>query len=195
MFELHLDMQFEDVRAILRLPKSGLLTLGVTRRGDPPGCNFAVAGTLLNLLAGCSRCLYNANPTVLTSPPPSGAAFKGLLATFFPWPPPGVAASTGANVLWVYARNPLSHALGLDVPKAPDIDIAKGALSERRILELENSAALPTWASPPLVKKASNSYVLDTAGFYWGLHRMLEAVLSDPIQLNGANSLAASLYF
>jgi hypothetical protein len=56
-----------------------------------------------------------------------------VLIEFFPWPP-GIAAQDGADVFYKFGRNPMAHALGLDVPDASDIGINKGGpLSQRRI--------------------------------------------------------------
>ncbi len=71
----HLDMQFNDVRAMMRLP---LPTVTISA-----GCNFAAAAALSNLISGISVVLY-------TSKDPrsgSGAKFKELLRQFYPWEP------------------------------------------------------------------------------------------------------------
>jgi hypothetical protein len=127
----HFDMQIEDVRVLLRMPKAGY----------PAGCNFAAVAVLFNLIAGVSVCFYNPSPKALTDGY-RGKRFKNVLIDFFPWPA-GIAARDGADVFYKLGRNPMAHALGLDVPDAPDIGINKGPLSERKILELENALALP----------------------------------------------------
>jgi hypothetical protein len=103
-------MQIEDVRVLLRMPKAGY----------PGGCNFAAAAVLFNLIAGSSVCFYNASPNALATPGGRGKRFTDMLMTYFPWPP-GIAAKDGADVFYKFARNPLAHALGLDVhqPQVP----------------------------------------------------------------------------
>lgn len=184
MFRDHLDMQIEDLRVLLRLPNSRLAA----------GCNFAAAAMISNLIAGASVCFYNASHKMLKNPPPAGAHFKGILVDYFPWSTEPLPATDGARVLWKYSRNPLAHNLGLDRDGAPDIQIAKQRLVPRRITALEDSPARPTWAAPALSKSGSD-YVLDVAGLYWGVHRMLHATLADQHQLRGAEELASSLGF
>ena len=80
-----------------------------------------------------------------------------MLIDFFPWPTV-IAPKDGANVYSKFGRNPTAHALGLDVPDAPEIGINKGPLSERRrILELEDAASLPAWAAPALRQQATTT--------------------------------------
>jgi hypothetical protein len=184
MFREHLDMQFVDVRVLLRLPKSGL----------PAGGNFATAAVLFNLLSGFSVCLYNAGPASITERGTSAKRFKGMLRSYFPWNDLSVRPKTGADVLYQFARNPLAHALGLDVENAPDIAIGKAPLSERRILELEDSVTRPAWA-PTALSAHQAGYEIGIAGLYWGLHRLLHGLLRDPAQRQGAEALARELYF
>jgi len=184
MFRDHLDMQIEDLRVLLRLPRSEL----------PAGCNFVAAAMIFNLVAGASVCVYNATPQAVKKHPPAGAHFRGILEDYFPWASGPIPAKQAAKVLWKYSRNPLAHALGLDRESAPEIHVAKTRIGPQRIAALEDSPTRPAWTAPPLSKSGSD-YVLDVAGLYWGTHRMLHAVLADPRQLSGAEQLASSLGF
>jgi hypothetical protein len=184
MFRDHLDMQIEDLRVLLRLPRSGL----------PAGCNFTAAAMLFNLIAGASVCLYKANEKTLQNPPPAGEHFRGILKDYYPWPAEAVDAATGASVIYKYSRNPLAHNLGLSRERDPDIHIAKSRLGPRRIAALEDSLSRPHWAAPALTRQGSG-YVLNVAGLYWGTHRLLHAVLADASQLRGAERLASSIGF
>jgi hypothetical protein len=132
----HFDMQIEDVRVLLRMSKGSF----------PAGCNFAAAAVMFNMIAGASVCFYDASPKALTNGD-RGKRFKNLLINFFPWPS-GISAKDGADVFYKFGRKPPAHALGLDVPDAPEIGINKGPLNERKILELEGETLLPAWASP-----------------------------------------------
>jgi len=176
-------MQVEDVRVLLRMPKAGY----------PAGCNFAAAAVLFNLIAGTSVCFYNASPQALATSGDRGKRFKDMLIAYFPWPQ-AIAAKEGADAFYKYARNPLAHALGLDVPKAPEIGVNKGPLSERKILELEDAATLPTWA-PPALRRQGPEYEIGVAGLYWGYHRVLHALFADQTHSRGAEALARDLYF
>lgn len=179
----HFDMQIQDVRVLLRMPKAGF----------PAGCNFAVAAVLFNLIAGASVCFYDTSPKALATSGDRGKRFKDMLIAFFPWPT-GISAVDGADVFYYYARNPLAHALGLDVPQAPDIGMSKAPLSERQILELEDSSTLPVWA-PPALRRQGNDYEIGAAGLYWGYHRVLHLLFADPMHSAGAETLAHDLYF
>jgi hypothetical protein len=134
-------MQIEDVRVLLRMPKAHY----------PAGCNFASVAVLFNLIAGASVCFYDTSSKALTNGD-RGKRFRDVLIGFFPWPS-AIAPKDGADVFYKFGRNPMAHALGLDVPNAPDIGINKGPLSERKILELEDEATPPTWASPALSRQ------------------------------------------
>jgi hypothetical protein len=114
-------------------------------------------------------------------------------SVFFPWPGE-VKATDGADVLYMYARNPLAHALGLDVSNAPEIGINKSPLSEKRILALEDAPTLPSWA-PPALRKHGDAYDIGVAGLYWGYHRLLHALFADPGHSDSAEALARDLYF
>lgn len=176
-------MQIEDVRVLLRMPKAGF----------PAGCNFASAAVLFNLIAGASVCFYDASPKALAMSGDRGKRFKDMLTNFYPWPP-GVTPTNGADVFYKYARNPLAHALGLDVPNTPDIGMNKGPLSERKIVELEDAATLPAWAAPALRQQGAD-YEVGVAGLYWGYHRLLHALFADQRHAAGAEALAHDLYF
>jgi hypothetical protein len=178
----HFDMQIEDVRVLLRMPKAGY----------PAGCNFAAVAVLFNLIGGVSVCFYRASPKALTNGD-RGRRFKNVLVDFFPWPT-GVAAKDGADVFYKFGRNPMAHALALDVPDAPDIGINKGPLSERRIFELEDATALPTWA-PAALRQQGSDYEIGVAGLYWGFHRMLRGLLVDKRHSDSAEGVARHLYF
>jgi hypothetical protein len=179
----HFDMQIEDVRVLMRMPKAGY----------PAGCNFATIAVLFNLIAGASVCFYDASPKALATPGDRGKRFKDMLVAFFPWPS-AIAAKDGADVFYKYARNPLAHALGLDVPNAPEIGMNKSPLSEKRIITLEDAPALPPWAPPPLRPQGSD-YEIGAAGLYWGYHRLLHALFADATHSAGAERLAHDLYF
>lgn len=176
-------MQIEDVRVLLRMPKADF----------PAGCNLASVAVIFNLMAGASVCFYQASPDALATHGDRGKRFTGLLKAHFPWPG-DIAATDGSDVFWRFARNPLAHALGLDVPDAPEIGMNKSPLSERRILELEDSGALPAWA-PPSLGKEGDDYEIGVAGLYWGFHRLLHGLFGDKKEADAAEALAHHLYF
>lgn len=61
LLEHHIDMQFEDLRAVLRLPASKAL-------GSPAGGNFLGANALLAVISGCSVLFLRAGPEAFTHP-------------------------------------------------------------------------------------------------------------------------------
>jgi len=180
----HLDMQFEDVRVMLRLPKAAF----------PAGCNLATASVLFNLIAGLSVCVYKANPSVIQNHPPAGANFRNMLEQHFPWQGDPVPGADAARVLWKYSRNPLAHALGLDRTTAPTMFIGKKPLSDRRIRDLEDAPSRPAWARAA-VRRQGTDYRVSVLGLYWGTHRMLHSLFADPTHAGGAEALARSLNF
>ena len=184
MLRDHLDMQIQDIRVLLRLPRSEL----------PAGCNFAAAALMFNLIAGASVCFYKANQNTLKNPPPAGKHFRGILEDYFPWPAETLGRTTGARVLYKYSRNPLAHNLGLGPEKDPDLYVSKTRLGPQRIERLEDATERPQWAAQSLTPHGTD-YVLAISGLYWGVHRMLHAVLSDERQRRGAERLASSVGF
>jgi hypothetical protein len=97
-------------------------------------------------------------------------------------------------VFYKFGRNPMAHALGLDVPDAPEIGINKGPLSESKILELEDAKTLPAWA-PPALNQQGTDYEMGVAGLYWGFHRLLHDLFADKQHSDAAERLAHHLYF
>lgn len=180
----HLDMQFVDLRVLMRMPKAGF----------PAGCNFAATALIFNLVSGFSVCLYRASAASIAERGTSGKRFKGLLRSYFPWQDVHVSASRGIDVFYAFVRNPLAHALGLSVSNEPTVAVLKAPVSDRRIQELESSTTKPSWVAPPL-REVSGDFELDVAGLYWGLHRMTRALLADATQRKGAEELARELGF
>jgi hypothetical protein len=179
----HFDMQVQDVRVLLRMPKAGYQA----------GCNFAALAVLFNLIAGASVCFFDASAKALAERGNRGKRFQDMLETWYPWEP-GQPPGDGANVLYSYARNPLAHSLGMDDPDGPEVGINKFPLSERRIETLETSTDRPAWC-PPALTAVGSDFEVGVAGLYWGYHRLLHALFADPHQLSQAEQLAQSLHF
>lgn len=106
----HVQMQFEDVGAMLRLP--------IQAYGIINGCNFAAASTICNLLSGISVTIFE--PGVSQRPDKhgkmqpisSGEAFREFVKGFYPDPSPQ-RRSDIAGALYRHLRNPFAHALGV----------------------------------------------------------------------------------
>ena len=181
-------MQFEDVRVLLRCPLPG----------STVGGNFATAALLFNIISGTSVAFYNTSMKALRGRSGgSGARFKGVLNDHFPMGEIALPPATVVKVFYEYGRNPLAHSLGLG-STAPDVFIAKKALSARRIAELEDDATLPTWSREALYDAGvapGPSYRISISGLYWGVHRMVHSILADVEQARRADGVAKQLGF
>jgi hypothetical protein len=183
MLQVVVDMQFADLRDLMRLPAYTLTT----------GMNLTAAARLFDMISGSSICFYNSKPAKLSQKGISGKEFKGLLTDFFPWNAVSVPEVDAIEVFYDWARNPLAHALGVDVrPGNPDVALRKGPLTKARVLRLENSATLPQWAAAPLVGQ-KGQYSLNVPGLFWGVHRMLHKLFADATQAKAADVTAASI--
>jgi hypothetical protein len=181
LLERQVDMQFHDLRDLVRLPAYTL------------GMNWAAAARLFDTISGCSICFYEATPAKLVTTGISAKEFKALLKAHFPWSAVPVPQTDAIDVFYVYARNPLAHALGIDVrPGAPVINIAKRHWPLRRVIELDDSANLPKWSAPPLTGSSGN-YQISISGLFWGVHRMLHSLFANPKQVAKADATAATI--
>jgi hypothetical protein len=181
----HIDMQFEDVRLLLRLP----------RKGSNVGANFATAAVLFNIISGASVAFYKTNWKALKGKAGgSGERFRGVLGDHFPFAE--ITKKTTIDVFYKYSRNPLAHSFGLGDPKLVEVQIAKNALTPKGITELEDSPTLPTWSRAALTEtgiQPGPSYRISVSGLYWGVHRMLPSIFQDSSQTNAADELAKQL--
>jgi len=185
----HVDMQFDDIRTMLRLPMEGLTG----------GCNFATAAVLFNIISGCSVCFYNASEKALTMTGQAGCRFKGLLGEFYPWVGEPLSKADGVTLLYKATRNPLTHRLGLDEPpssasKGNEIVLKKWSLRPAEVAELEDSTNRPAWALATItettVPSCASQFTISVPALYWGVHRMLHALFADPIHAVEADALA-----
>lgn len=185
----HVDMQFMDLRTMLRLPSAGLAG----------GCNFAVASFLFNVIAGSSVCFYKTSAAAFTAKGDRGTRFEGLLADFYPWQGEPVAKATAIDILYDAARNPLAHSLGLEAPPpaghvAREIPLAKRPLSEAEIAELEDETVKPVWVGPTVAQgkaaSGADSFKISIPALYWGVHRMMHALFADAVHVADAEAVA-----
>ncbi len=189
LLENQVDMQFIDLRTLLRLPQFGLVG----------GCNFTAASVLFNVIAGSSVCFYNPSKDVLDERRNRSERFRGLLTEFYPWQEELIPKDEGIEVLYKSARNTLAHSLGLDAPpnESPgrEVRLQKSPLDESQVYELEDSFNRPVWIPPTIVSKqhlASGAIeiVISVPALYWGVHRMLHRLFADPTHASRANELA-----
>ena len=185
----HIDMQFEDVRVLLRLPEPG----------SHIGGNFATAALLFNIISGASVAFYKTSmKAVKGKAGGSGDRFRRVLSDHFPMKDIALPEAVVLKVFYNYSRNPLAHSLGLGGPTSVQVFIAKKALSQKRILELEDSSTLPQWSREALFDagiQPEPSYRIGISGLYWGVHRMLHSVFADAGEARAADSVATKLGF
>jgi hypothetical protein len=191
LLQAHVDMQFEDVRTLLMLPRGKTL---------PGGCNFAAATMLFNIIAGSSVALYNTSEQALAITGDRGKRFRSLLSDFYPWDGEKVPKSDFASILYDLARNPLSHSLGLDPPPSTKsafqtVEIVKWPLTRARILKLEESVRRPKWALATIADTSDligggKKYALSIPALYWGVHGMLRSLFADTSHAVKAEALA-----
>jgi len=187
----HVDMQFEDLRVLFRLPQEGL-------KG---GCNFTAAAILVNLIAGSSVCFYNASEQALNDRNQRGKRFKEVVKCFYPMQEELIKLDDFISILYCSVRNPLAHSLGLDAPSnsttgnpGKQIVLSKSPLSEEKIQELEDSCSKPRWITSTIIsQKELEDGVTETCisvpALYWGVHRMLHALFGSS-HASAANDLA-----
>lgn len=197
------DMQVNDVRALLRLPIPAAEfrdSEGRPLAGLDAGCNLLATTAIFNLVAGASVCFFEASPRSISDRRDRGRRFKEVLERFFPWAGEPASAAEGARMLYDLARNPLAHSLGLEPASEeerdePDLDIAinKWALRPEQIALLEDSPRRPPWTYGVLTVNAVTGQRLSISvpALYWGFHRMLHALFADADQVRRANELAS----
>ncbi len=186
--KLRVDMLFEDIRTLLRLPFDDLV-----------GCNFTTAAMLFNIIAGFSVCFYNASIKAIRQKGDRGKRFKELLIKYYPWQNESISPKEGSELLYSQTRNPLANSLGLDVPlqtkqTKKNVVLAKdtNGLTLKKIDELELSHERPKWL-PQTFCIGSNEIRIFIPTLYWGLHRLLHKFFADKEQIEKAEKLIKQL--
>ena len=189
LFKNQVDMQFDDLRTLLRLP--------LTEHELNAGCNLATAVALFNLIAGASVCLYDASFKSISNRVDRARRFKAVLRDFYPWQNDGLSVDEAVDCIYDAARNPLSHSFGLDDPtQSPyEVILQKESLSTNQIIELEDAPKRPAWAKSTIISMRLRSIgttvvILSVPTLFWGVHRMFHSLVSNPNQAAAANALA-----
>ena len=188
-FRKHLDMQFGDVRTLMKLPRPG--------QGLPAGCNFIAAAALANLISGFAEVLYAAQPS-MNALHQSGTRLQALLIELYPWQP-GERRSAKARVLYYFVRNPLVHNLGIDDPRRskkemPRIPIRKRRLTDRQLTVLETATIPPGWAGLA-VRRVDRRWNIYVPALYWGVFHLLRRLTERPKHVRHAQALLARYRF
>ena len=182
------DMQFQDLRVLLRLPDPQL--------APNVGCNFTAAAMLTNLISGFSVWFFHTPYAVGKLEPKekqskqglSKRRFLGFVRAYFPRQLQEPTTQTIAKHLYA-GRNVLAHNLGIDDStwrtrakknsRRQVITFSKPpvGLTEDVIVELEK------YASPPLAGQAITRNGLETQIniplLYWATGQMLRRALKD----------------
>ena len=192
----HIDMQFADVHAMLRLPLDG--------DGLEAGCNFACVSSLCGLIAGASTIFYSQRGS-------NAERFKGVLNDYYPWrlqPRGGATQSEGVAAIYSDYRNPLAHAWAVstrEVGKHPNkrvimdgsakvFGVVKQALTEEAVAELETpTGRAPSWLTPIVVRNAAGGFDLYPHSLYWGTRRMVERLTRDRARMRQTVALFATM--
>lgn len=176
------DMQFSDLRALLRLPNDQIAPL--------VGCNFTAAAMIFNQISGLSRWVFHNRQAQRIvrrerkgrGSPFTGQRFKSFVRAYYPRAI-GEPPVDSIAVKLFDARNLLSHNLGVG-------DLKPG--SRRRtvafakpdpppepadIVDLELQPTFPAAGVP--VRAAGLQTIFNIPGLYWALGRMLRAALAD----------------
>lgn len=165
-----IDMQFEDIRTLLRLPLDDpppkQPPMGDSPVKEPPlrgGCNLTTATLLFNVIAGASVLFYESSPEGLAKGGDRGPRFKDLLTDYFPWADDeAFDRKKSSKVVYDFARNPLTHSLGVQkvpklfpgVPPLPDgaqaMMLEKGPLDVDAVAAVTDPSTRPEWLGPTL---------------------------------------------
>jgi hypothetical protein len=193
----HLDMQFADVHAMLRLPIT-------PDQGLDAGCNFAAVSTLCGLIAGASTVFYRQDGS-------NRQRFLGVLHEYYPWgqlPTGGVSQETTVTALWDDYRNPLAHAWAVSTkevgPKgnrrviidvnAKLLGVVKKSLTEEAIEVLEEPGGQPpSWLTPVVAQNARGGLDVYPHSLYWGARRLVEKLLADPERMDRTVAFFATM--
>jgi hypothetical protein len=172
------DMQFADLRLLLRLP--------VPELAPNVGCNFTAASMMMSVISGFSVWFFHTEEVTEIekveekSRRQSGWRFKGFVQEYWPQGASELSATEVAALLYE-VRNSLAHDLGVsDDPEQKDpreIRLAKHALSLDDVIGLERAVGYPF--SVPVIEVEGPVHTLHLTGVYWALHRMLHCALAD----------------
>jgi hypothetical protein len=183
------DMQFADLRVLLRLPQ--------TEIAPHVGCNFTATAMIVNQISGFSVWFFHnryaqrlereerKRRTIM-----SRRRFLGFVRAYYPRSPAEPTIQTIANRLYD-TRNLLSHNLGISdldrKRRRQEIGLVKPdpALSAEDIIDLELETGFPGAGVP--IRRSGMTISTHVAGLYWALGRMLRsAVLDQPERCEAA---------
>jgi hypothetical protein len=194
LLEIQIDMQFHDLRSLLRLPRPELDLEG--------GCNLTGAMLCCNVIAGASVLFYDASPAALEHRGDRGRRFRGLMTGFYPWSDDDdKRGAAGAEVLYDYTRNPLSHSLGVQKNPVAFPGVGGRAVMLSKFIDglpadavdrLLSARERPEWV-PATIRTEPNADVIAVETLAWGVHEMLRRLFADAAHARAANETAGAL--
>jgi hypothetical protein len=183
LLEEQVDMQFSDLRALLRLPSD--------RIAPRVGCNLTTGTMIFNQISGFSIWFFHNREAQRIigrerkekrSMPLAGARFKGFVRAYYPRAGSEPSLRSIADALYE-ARNLLSHNLGVGElrtgSRRRDVAFAKPdpPLEPADIADLELQTVFPGQGVP--VRRAGLQTTFSIPGLYWTLGCMLRSAISD----------------
>jgi hypothetical protein len=175
------DMQFADLRVLLRLPQPEL--------APHVGCNLTATAMILNQISGFSAWFFHnryarrlereerKRRLVL-----SRKRFQGFVRAYYPRSLGEPSVQTVATRLYDI-RNLLAHNLGISdldrKPRRHEIALVKPdpAVSAEDIVDLELESMFPGVGIP--MQRTGAAMAVRVPGLYWALGRMLRAAVLD----------------
>lgn len=175
------DMQFADMRALLRLPQPTI--------APDVGCNLTMAAMVLNQISGFSIWFFHnryaqvvAREEAKRRRTLSGKRFLGFVRAYYPRAVGEPRPQTVARHLY-RVRNLLAHELGVGdlsgKQRRREIYLVKPdpPLDASDVVDLETRSQFPLAGVP--IRLNGASIRLYIPGLYWSLGQMLRAALTD----------------
>lgn len=199
LLDVQIDMQFEDLATMLRLP--------IPESGLTGGCNLAAAGQACDVISGASTLFYEASLDSVRGERSrvnrlsSGERFRRVVREYFPWQgDETVAPDDTARLLYKHLRNPLAHTLGIGKSGVAfpglggdTILLSKGPLPATWVAQLlAGSSAKPEFVGR-LLTQAQGAYVIDVGALAWSVAAMLRRLLGNETQVQAAEIVARQL--
>jgi hypothetical protein len=197
LLRLQVDMQVADLRTLLCLPRPDEPGLGA-------GCNLTAATLAFNIVAGASVLFWESSVEAIERRGDRGPRFRRLVEAKYPWTPgDAVGAELGSEVMWDWARSPLTHTLGVGksahlFPGQPRRERgvwfvkSRDGLPADAVDELLSSYEKLDWL-PATITHDYGGYAIHVDALAWGVARMLRHLFADEEQASRANDTAGKL--
>jgi hypothetical protein len=197
LLKTQVDMQVADLQTLLCLPRE--------EDGLGAGCNLTAAVLAVNIAAGASVLFWKASIEALKRRGDRGRRFTELMVAKYPWSrQDAVDAGLGTRLLWDYARNPLSHTLGIGKTHRlfPGIDAderevwlskPRRGLNADAVRRVMSSYERPD-ALEPTIESGPDGYTVHVVTLAWGVARMLRDLFADEEQAANAEATARALF-